>query len=60
MFSVEGGCLFAVGCDLESRGAVAAFELVDQLACLEPVVGWDEADASAVGELLDVGLPRFR
>ena len=37
------------------RRALAPFELVDQSAGLQPVRGRDEADAAAVGELLDVG-----
>ena len=45
--------MLTVGCDLVGGGAFALFELVDQLACLEPVGGWDEADAAAAGELFD-------
>src|SRR5205823_4457777 len=50
----ERGCV-TVGGDLEDHRPFALSELVNQSAGLEPVGGRDEADAAAVGELLDVG-----
>jgi hypothetical protein len=54
VLAAEGAGLFAIGCDLVRRGTVAALELVDQPACLEPVGGRNEADAATAGELLEV------